>query len=516
MPQQQQQQQQPQPTQLQQGQQPNFQQRGMTPMQMQQMQQQQQQLPPGQQQQQQPNFQQRGMTPMQMQQMQQQQQQQQLQQQQWNQRQQQQQQQGGGILANALNPGQQKQSDNPTLKGLLNQGPQGPNLPTQTPQQRPPGPGQQQGMRPMPPMGALEQQLARPPNAGVSNPGQQVLMFQGRPTREIWQGELSWKNPKSDSNQEQVAHTVVCTVSSQLSENQSEPIVRSDNWPQKLIMQLIPKSLVQQIGGTSSKYFQNARSVLFHFTDNPAKDSLTKVFNQGYAGCVHFHSDKDKKCDIKVLILLYSAKDGNYLGYIPNEQIQFVDCIRKVIQQQKEQQRVAAASGGPALGQPQQPQQGHPGQNTGPMMGQGQIITSIGPGMGGGGTVTMAPNARMQGMMAGGPGMQQRMAGGGGGNQGPNIQQQQQQQRMQMQQQMSQMNPSGMSQQRMMRANVNVQGGLRQILQQQQPPQFQQQVMSGGTMMSNMQPQQQQQQQQMGQQQQQQQQAQDQLRNMLG
>ena len=48
-------------------------------------------------------------------------------------------------------------------------------------------------------------------------------------------------------------------------------------------------SLVQQIGGTSSKYFQNARSVLFHFTDNPAKDSLTKVFNQGYAGCVHFH-----------------------------------------------------------------------------------------------------------------------------------------------------------------------------------------------------------------------------------
>ena len=67
----------------------------------------------------------------------------------------------------------------------------------------------------------------------------------------------------------------------------------------------------------------------------------------------------------------------------------------------------------------------------------------------------------MQGMMAGGPGMQQRMAGGGGGNQGPNIQQQQQ--RMQMQQQMSQMNPSGMSQQRMMRANVNVQGGLRQV-----------------------------------------------------
>merc|ERR1712008_595256 len=137
-------------------------------------------------------------------------------------------------------------------------------------------------------------------------------------------------------------------------------------------------------------------------------------------------------------------------------------------------------------------------QGQGPMMtSQGQVIASI--GMGGGGTVTMAPNARMQGsmgtMMAGG--MQQRMAVGGN----PGMQQ-----RMQMQQQNMVINPSGMPQ-RMMRANVSVQGGLRQM--------FQQQVMSGGTMMSNLQSnpqQQQQQQQQMGQQQG----VQDPLRNMLG
>ena len=115
---------------------------------------------------------------------------------------------------------------------------------------------------------------------------------------------------------------------------------------------------------------------------------------------MYFQSDKDKKCDIKVLILLFSPKDHNYLGYIPNEQIQFVDCIRKVIQQQKEQQRVASGSGpgGPPgpQGQPQQQPQSTGGpmmgqQGQGPMMtSQGQVITSI--GMGGGGTVTMAPN----------------------------------------------------------------------------------------------------------------------------
>ena len=110
------------------------------------------------------------------------------------------------------------------------------------------------------------------------------MMFQNNPAQQIWQGELSWKNPKSESNQEQQAYSVVCTVYSQMNETQTESIVKSDTWPQKLIMQLIPKSLVQQIGGTSSKYFQNATAVVFHFADNPMKESLLEILNQGYAG----------------------------------------------------------------------------------------------------------------------------------------------------------------------------------------------------------------------------------------
>ena len=49
--------------------------------------------------------------------------------QQWNQQQQQQQGGAGGILQARLNPGQKQGGDNPTLKGLLNQGPQGPSQP---------------------------------------------------------------------------------------------------------------------------------------------------------------------------------------------------------------------------------------------------------------------------------------------------------------------------------------------------------------------------------------------------
>ena len=50
-----------------------------------------------------------------------------------------------------------------------------------------------------------------------------------------------------------------------------------------------------------------------------------------FAGCVHFTGS----CDIKVLILLYSNDKKAYLGFIPNDQVSFVDRIRTVIQQQK-------------------------------------------------------------------------------------------------------------------------------------------------------------------------------------
>ena len=48
------------------------------------------------------------------------------------------------------------------------------------------------------------------------------------------------------------------------------------------------------------------------------------------------------QCDIKVLILLYSNDKKAYLGFIPNDQAQFVDRIRMVIQQQKSKQALVS------------------------------------------------------------------------------------------------------------------------------------------------------------------------------
>ena len=143
--------------------------------------------------------------------------------------------------------------------------------------------------------------------------------------------------------------------------------------------------------GAGSSYFSGAPSVVFHLQEGPSRDSLTKVLSQGYAGCVHFQqTDKDKKCDIKVMILLYNQEKNTYLGFIPNDQLQFVDCIRKVIQQQKEQQR--AATGNMMQQQQQQQQQQQLQQQQGNMMNpQGQMPNQMGMQ---GGTMTMTQNGK--------------------------------------------------------------------------------------------------------------------------
>ncbi|RZF41931.1 hypothetical protein LSTR_LSTR017153, partial [Laodelphax striatellus] len=150
----------------------------------------------------------------------------------------------------------------------------------------------------------------------------------GRERQTIWQGILEWveKAKGPNDNQKQTRH-VPCQVSAN-SKDGSEQELKTDNWPHKLIMQLMPKQLIGNIGGA---YLKNSKSVLFHPQQCEALDSLTKVMSSGFAGCVHFTSVlPPTMCDPKVLILLYTAEKRAYLGFIPNDQVAFVDRLRKV------------------------------------------------------------------------------------------------------------------------------------------------------------------------------------------
>ena len=120
------------------------------------------------------------------------------------------------------------------------------------------------------------------------NPAQSSAMEvqnQGIESRKvIWTGELQWKeNSKVEPNlNKKMEHTVVCSVTSKKDDN-GMPEVKPDNWPPKLIMQLIPKTLVQKLGG---HFFNHSRSVLFHPQKSESLDILTRVLGTGYAGCV--------------------------------------------------------------------------------------------------------------------------------------------------------------------------------------------------------------------------------------
>ncbi|KAJ0171410.1 hypothetical protein K1T71_012960 [Dendrolimus kikuchii] len=146
----------------------------------------------------------------------------------------------------------------------------------------------------------------------------------------IWSGVIEWmEKVKSPGDQLKTTKHLPCHVTA--SSKDIEPELKADTWPNKLLMQLMPKQLISNIGG---QYLKDSKSVLFHMQPSEALEALTKVMVNGFAGCVHFQPSPPQ-CDIKVLILLYTPDKKVYLGFIPNNQATFVDRLKKVIQQQK-------------------------------------------------------------------------------------------------------------------------------------------------------------------------------------
>ncbi|CAG0913218.1 unnamed protein product [Notodromas monacha] len=170
----------------------------------------------------------------------------------------------------------------------------------------------------------------------------------------IWDGRLEWLEKNRNPNDNRTSRTLRCQVSCALSDrldvaelnfDYDRAIVsfyrNAEHWPEKLIMQLIPKQLVGTLG---TQFFKESVSVLFHPEPCAALEALSKVMAQGLAGCVHFQTPPTSQCEIKVLMLLLSEERGAYVGFIPNDQTGFVERIRHVIKQQRISQAKRTAS----------------------------------------------------------------------------------------------------------------------------------------------------------------------------
>ncbi|XP_019745499.1 mediator of RNA polymerase II transcription subunit 25 isoform X1 [Hippocampus comes] len=242
--------------------------------------------------------------------------------------------------------------------------PQQPGAPNQQQQALPP-PGQPPpNQQPQPP---TQQQPAPnqsgPPNAQPNMPGVQAP--QGNPNTMgqqqgmankivAWSGVLEWQEKPKASSMDS-ATNLTRSLPCQVQVNQGENL-NTDQWPQKLIMQLIPQQLLTTLG----PLFRNSRMVQFLFTnkDMESLKGLYRIMANGFAGCVHF-PHTTSPCEVRVLMLLYSSKKRIFMGLIPNDQSGFVNGIRQVITNHKQIQSHRALGGGG----PMQPGQVPPNQN---------------------------------------------------------------------------------------------------------------------------------------------------------
>ncbi|XP_051797299.1 mediator of RNA polymerase II transcription subunit 25 isoform X4 [Acanthochromis polyacanthus] len=209
------------------------------------------------------------------------------------------------------------------------------------PNQQPQAPPQQQptANQPTPPS-------AQPNMAGAAGAqGNANLATQPQANKIVaWTGVLEWQEkPKASSidSTTKLTRSLPCQVHVNQGEN-----LNTDQWPQKLIMQLIPQQLLTTLG----HLFRNSRMVQFLFTnkDMESLKGLYRIMANGFAGCVHF-PHTTSPCEVRVLMLLYSSKKRIFMGLIPNDQSGFVNGIRQVITNHKQvqQHRALGGAGGP-------------------------------------------------------------------------------------------------------------------------------------------------------------------------
>ncbi|XP_015248699.1 PREDICTED: mediator of RNA polymerase II transcription subunit 25 isoform X4 [Cyprinodon variegatus] len=231
------------------------------------------------------------------------------------------------------------------------------------PQQPVPTPGQpaanQQAQQQSQPTANQPTPQSAQPIAGV--PGSQgnannIGQPQGVANKVVaWSGVLEWQEkPKASSmDSTKLTRSLPCQVHVNQGEN-----LNTDQWPQKLIMQLIPQQLLTTLG----HLFRNSRMVQFLFTNKDMESlrGLYRIMANGFAGCVHF-PHTTSPCEVRVLMLLYSSKKKIFMGLIPNDQSGFVNGIRQVITNHKQVQQHRAQLGG--AGVQMQPNQVPPNQN---------------------------------------------------------------------------------------------------------------------------------------------------------
>eukprot|EP00076_Gallus_gallus_P045164 XP_025010702.1 mediator of RNA polymerase II transcription subunit 25-like [Gallus gallus] len=124
-------------------------------------------------------------------------------------------------------------------------------------------------LQPCPPRLRAPPAAAPPPSAPQQSGSNKVL---------AWSGVLEWQEkpkPASVDSGTKLTRSLPCQVYVNQGEN-----LKTDQWPQKLIMQLIPQQLLTTLG----PLFRNSRMVQFHFTNKDLESlkGLYRIMGNGF------------------------------------------------------------------------------------------------------------------------------------------------------------------------------------------------------------------------------------------
>ncbi|XP_005885236.1 PREDICTED: uncharacterized protein LOC102256989 isoform X2 [Myotis brandtii] len=140
-----------------------------------------------------------------------------------------------------------------------------------------------------------------------------------------WSGVLEWKEKFKPGTNIPLMRSLPCQVYVDHGEN-----LKTDLWPQKLIMNLLPSQLLIPLG----HYIRNSRRVQFSFTnlDLESHKSLYRIIGNGCGGFVHFLFMDHSKLHIYMLLL--SRKKKTFMGLIPYDQKGFLNRMGQIVRQE--------------------------------------------------------------------------------------------------------------------------------------------------------------------------------------
>lgn len=105
--------------------------------------------------------------------------------------------------------------------------------------------------------------------------------------------------------------------------------------PTRLHMKLIPSSILHKLG-----VMQNVRPLRFQFGEQaPGLAELTEAMKSGhYCGYVHIECDSAGAGGggFKLLILHYNAPSGEFMGYKPTNQQEFIDKLKAIVETERD------------------------------------------------------------------------------------------------------------------------------------------------------------------------------------